>query len=64
LALKFSQDLSPFFRGFAYEALARAEALTGSQAKVREYVALARGLAARVTEKDDRDSLLKNLDST
>ena len=63
LALKFSQGLSPFFRGFAYEALARAEALTGSDAKVREYIALARELAARVTEKDDRDSLLKDLDS-
>lgn len=63
LSLKFSQGLSPFYRGFAYAALARAEALTGSQAKVLEYIALARELAAQVTEKDDRDSLLKDLDS-
>jgi hypothetical protein len=49
--------------GNAAEALARAEALTGSQAKVSEYITLARELAAQVTEKDDRDSLLKDLDS-
>ncbi len=43
--------------------LARAKALTGSLAKVLESTALARELAVQVTEKDDRDSLLKDLDS-
>jgi hypothetical protein len=46
-----------------YEALARAEALTGSEANVGEYITLAKELAALGTEKDDRDSLLKDLDS-
>lgn len=63
LALQFSQGEPPFYSGFAYEALARAEALTGSRVKVTEYIALARQLAAQVTDKDDRNSLLKDLDS-
>lgn len=65
LSLQASQaaGVEPFCRGYAYEALARAEALAGSAEKAGEYLRLARALADQVEEKEERDLLLKDLDS-
>jgi hypothetical protein len=62
-ALSFSRDLAPFYLGYAYEALARAEAVAGNHAAAAEYIAKAREQVARVSEADDRNALLKDLDS-
>jgi hypothetical protein len=63
LSLEASQEegVGPFFRGYACEALARAEALAGDLAKAEEYLSVARNAAAEVREAEDRDLLLADL---
>jgi len=51
----------PFYRGYALEGLARAEAVAGNKDKAAQLVNDARALAQSVTEQDDRDALLADL---
>jgi hypothetical protein len=46
---------------FAYEALARAQAVAGSGDEMRRYVALAREAGERIAEDDDRELLFADL---
>lgn len=55
-------DLAPFDRGFAHEALGRAAATAGEAEEARRQVALGRAAAAAVTDTDDREWLIQNLD--
>jgi hypothetical protein len=63
LSLEAGQEdgVGPFYRGYAYEALARAEAVAGNRAKMEEYLDLARNAAEEVSEAEDRDLLLADL---
>jgi hypothetical protein len=63
LSLQTSQaaDVEPFYRGYAYEALARAEALAGNTEKAAEYLGQARAEAEKVEEPEERNLLLKDL---
>lgn len=63
LCLQYSQQLAPFYLGYAYEALARAEHQAGNAAKAREFATEARRLAGLVTDKEDQKLLLDDLDS-
>ena len=65
LSLQASQaaGVEPFYRGYAYEALARTEALAGNDEKAGEYLRQARSLAEQVEDLEDRNLLLKDLDS-
>jgi hypothetical protein len=56
-------DLSPVHRGYALQALARAEALPGSRRLREERRAQTRALAERVEEKAEREWLLEDLPS-
>jgi hypothetical protein len=60
-----SQDVSvePFYLGYAYEALARAESVAGNQAAMREYLEKARQAAALVQEAESRQMLESDLDT-
>lgn len=62
LCLEFSSEEEPVFRGFAYEALARAEKTAGNPARMKEYLAKAWEYAARVTDQEDRQLLENDLD--
>ncbi|HKZ86778.1 MAG TPA: hypothetical protein VJ793_24365 [Anaerolineae bacterium] len=64
LCLESSQgdDVGPFFLGYAYEALARAEAVAGNRAKMEDYAEKARQAAGAVPEPDDKKQLLDDLD--
>lgn len=53
----------PFFLGYAYEALARTEALAGNSSKRDEYLRQAHDLSDRVTDLEDRQRLLDDLRS-
>ncbi len=53
----------PFYLGYAYEALARAEWVAGDAAKTAEYLKLARQAAERVPDPDARSALLADLES-
>lgn len=61
--LGYSQALGPFYLGYAYEALARAEFLAADSVKAREHLKNARNHAAHIENKDDLAMLLKDLDS-
>jgi len=61
--LEVSENLAPFYRGYAYEALARAEALGGHETKARQCLNQARALAAEIEDQGSRDLLLQDLDS-
>ncbi len=57
------EDIPPFYSGYAYEALARAEAVAGKVEKMEEYLNLAREKADAVDDPDSRKMLLDDLDT-
>ncbi len=61
VCLMYSEDLEPFYRGYAYEALARAAKIDGDQEKFREYLRLAKAQAGAVESEDERGMLEADL---
>jgi hypothetical protein len=62
-ALKLAEGLEPFYAGFAYEALARAEMVAGNKEKMNEYLEKARALAEKVEDQEDKQILMGDLGS-
>jgi hypothetical protein len=58
-----SDEIEPFYLGYAYEALARAESVAGNREKVHEYLAKAREAASLVKAVEDRKLLEDDLDT-
>jgi len=56
-------DILPFYLGYAYEALARAEAVAGNEAKAREHLAESRRIAEGLPNPDAKKQLLADLDA-
>ncbi|MCF7920377.1 MAG: hypothetical protein K9N06_10755 [Candidatus Cloacimonetes bacterium] len=56
-------DITGFNLGFAYEALGRAQHLLGNKEAAEEFIDLGRKAAADVESKEDKEYLLKELDS-
>ncbi len=63
LSLKHAETLEPFYKGHAYESLARAEMLADNRVVMKHYLEKAREMAAQVTDEEDQGLLLKDLDS-
>jgi len=65
LCLQASQidGVPPFYLGYAYEALARAEAVAGKRGAMAEYLKLARGAAEQVSDPEAKQQLLADLDT-
>ena len=63
LCLTHSRNEEPFYLGYAYEALARTEAIAGNRAEAEKYLALARDLAAQVINAAERGMLEADLTS-
>ncbi len=63
LCLQASQGegTQPFHLAYAYEALARAEALAGERSKADEYLHLARQVSEKMSDPEDRKRLLDDL---
>jgi len=57
-----TSEEEPFFLGYAYEALARAELVAGNRAEASEQLEQARVLAEKVTEAEDKKWLVTDLD--
>lgn len=55
--------VEPFYLGYAYEALARAEAVAGDRVHAKEYVGMAKGLAEKVTDEEGKTALLRDLET-
>lgn len=63
VSLKHSEGGEPFYTGFAYEALARAEMVAGDKKRMNEYLSKARELAGKVEDLEDKEVLQGDLDS-
>jgi hypothetical protein len=63
MSLKHAETLLPFYKGYACETLARAEMLANNRVIMLEYLNRARELANQIKEEEDRQLLLKDLDT-
>lgn len=63
LCLSHSQNEEPFYLGYAYEALARAEALAGNSEEADKNLATARDLALKITDNTEREMLEADLNA-
>ncbi len=63
LSLMNTANDQPFYVGFAYEALARAEAVCGNREKKDEYLAKARATLAQIEDEESRKMLGADLES-
>ena len=63
LCLMYSQKEGtlPFHLAFAYEALARAEALAGEASKAKDYLEKARQAGDKITDRETLQNLLADL---
>jgi hypothetical protein len=61
LCLAASTAEPPFYLGYAYEALARAAAVSGDHAAAREHLDKASRLAAQVAKEEDQKALEEDL---
>ena len=58
-----AHGLADFALAYAYEALARADALAGRKADFRKHVAAARAAGEEIEEKEDRDQFFADLET-
>ncbi|MCP4536626.1 MAG: hypothetical protein GY832_05725 [Chloroflexi bacterium] len=56
-------DVPPFYLGYAYEALARAESVAGNRDQQEKYLGKARAAAEKVEDADSKKMLLDDLDT-
>jgi len=62
VCLSYSDDLPPFFLGYAHEALARAALVRNDAAAAAHYLAIATKHAALIGRLEDRELLIKDLE--
>ena len=63
LALKYAEKLEPFFKGYAYETLARAEMQSNNRVIMLVYLEKAYKITEQIENEEDRQLLLKDLES-
>ena len=56
-----AEDVPPFFLGYAFEALARAEAVGGDRENSEEFINKAKTAAEKIEKSQDRQQLLDDL---
>lgn len=61
MSLEKSEGGEPFYTGYAYEALARAESVAGDKDKTSEYLGKAHEFAEKVTDAETRKMLTDDL---
>ncbi len=62
LSLEAAADCPPFYRGYAYEGLARAEMVAGDKPKMKEYLSLAHEQAEAVKGLEEKKMLEADLE--
>ena len=62
-SLEHAKNLSPFFKGYAYETLARAEMISGKRYIMLTHREKAREMLKQIENKEDRQLLEKDLES-
>jgi hypothetical protein len=63
MSLKSAENLAPFYKGYAYETLARAEMLANNRVIMLEYLNRARELTQQVKDEEDKHLLLNDLET-
>jgi hypothetical protein len=63
LSLEVSQNEEPFYIGYAYEALARAELVAGNRQQMQDYLEKAQKFAAQVTDPEEKQLLDADLET-
>jgi len=63
LALKYAEKSEPFFKGYAYETLARAEMQSNNRVIMLVYLEKAYKMTGQIENEEDRQLLLKDLES-
>jgi hypothetical protein len=63
ISLDLTEENESFLRGYAYEALARAESVAGDNAKKDEYLVKARQYADAVEKDDEKQFLVGDIDT-
>ena len=58
-----SEGIPPFYLGYAYEALARAEAVSGKKKEKDEYLRKAKLIADKLTKEDGKQMLVDDLET-
>jgi hypothetical protein len=61
LAASQGDDVSPFYLGYAYEAMARAELVAGNREQMEQYLGQAQRVADRVPGPEEKKWLLEDL---
>jgi hypothetical protein len=61
--LEYSQGEPPFYAAYAYEAVARAEAVAGNFAQTREAIAQARALSDQMADAESKQVFLADLNN-
>lgn len=62
LSLDLAKDEPPFYRAYAYEALARAEMVAGNRDKMTQHLSEAQKITETVTDPQEKKFLLSDLD--
>jgi tetratricopeptide (TPR) repeat protein len=63
LNVSHASDVLPFYLGYAYEAMARAASAAKDHEKVAEYLAKANRVATAISDPEERDQLLEDLET-
>jgi hypothetical protein len=63
LSLKHAKGLSPFYRGYSYETLARAEMLNGNRVIMLTHLQKAHEMLEQVEDEENRQLLSKDLET-
>lgn len=63
LSLKYAQELSPFYKGYAYEALARAEMITKNRVIMKVHLEKAKEMLQQIEDEEEKQLLAKDLES-
>lgn len=63
LSLEYGQNEDPFYIGYAYEALARAESVAGNRKKTDEFLGRAREIAEKIEDPESKKVLVADLET-
>ena len=61
LSLKYAQDLKPFYKGYAYETLARAEMILNNRFIMNVHIEKAREMLEQIEDQEEMHLLTKDL---
>ena len=63
LSLQYAKDAPPFFKGYAYETLARAEMIAENRVMMKEYHDKANEMLKQIEDEEDKNILAKDLET-